>query len=503
MSTVTIVHQLDRDTDGYASLVKDCEVLDQQPDTNYSVSDFHVGLQVAADKGDETIYNAFLQFDISTVVPVSATITAATLYLEGGGFQATDTVALKRLTRYDWVESEVTWHGWKEPMDGLIHAVLSAGNDTVTVAGSPNWEVDEWIGVTVLVHGGTGAGQEREVVSNTIDTLTITSNWTTNPDDTSSVKMNMWTTAGGDGSTPEYTGVTAPTGTDWWSTTVTNLVTDARTNRNDIVNILMVRDDGGVADGYGIFNHKGEEAGNLLSPHLRITYTLDSKTFQAFVFDKDAIAADVLLSGTIGAQSGLSAVLVRTRPLSGSVGLQSSLSAALARIRPVSGTISVQAAVSGALVRLRPLAGSVNGQSALTGALVRARPLSGTIAALSTVDAALSRLLALSGNVAGQSALSASLIRLLALSGAIDGQSGISGALIRELALSGTVVAVSTIAGHLVVLWYLQGTIAAVSTLNGILFVPGPDPGVLPTPTARYTPVPQFGIALPDEVPPP
>lgn len=57
-----------------------------------------------------------------------------------------------------------------------------------------NTVTNRWKGKVVKITGGTGAGQERYIVSNTADTLTIGKAWTTNPDGTSTYAIHdgLW-----------------------------------------------------------------------------------------------------------------------------------------------------------------------------------------------------------------------------------------------------------------------------------------------------------------------
>jgi len=47
----------------------------------------------------------------------------------------------------------------------------------------------EWEGYLIFITGGTGAGQAREILSNTADTINVTSSWTDNPDSTSTYEI--------------------------------------------------------------------------------------------------------------------------------------------------------------------------------------------------------------------------------------------------------------------------------------------------------------------------
>jgi len=56
---------------------------------------------------------------------------------------------------------------------------------TLTDGAAPSWTANQWTNFQVRIVGGTGAGQVRTVASNTGTVLTVTANWTANPDTSS------------------------------------------------------------------------------------------------------------------------------------------------------------------------------------------------------------------------------------------------------------------------------------------------------------------------------
>lgn len=56
---------------------------------------------------------------------------------------------------------------------------------------SKSWGVNAYQNMLVVITGGLGVGQIRKIVSNTIDTLTITPNWTITPDATSTYEITI------------------------------------------------------------------------------------------------------------------------------------------------------------------------------------------------------------------------------------------------------------------------------------------------------------------------
>lgn len=61
----------------------------------------------------------------------------------------------------------------------------TAGGATTLTNSAKTWTVNQWTNYQVRITGGTGVGQVRRITSNTANTLTVASAWTTNPDATS------------------------------------------------------------------------------------------------------------------------------------------------------------------------------------------------------------------------------------------------------------------------------------------------------------------------------
>jgi hypothetical protein len=74
----------------------------------------------------------------------------------------------------------------KSGLKGNGGTVVSATASTVTLETAA---VSEWIGGTVHILTGTGAGQTRTITSNTASVFQITPNWTTNPTGTSTYRI--------------------------------------------------------------------------------------------------------------------------------------------------------------------------------------------------------------------------------------------------------------------------------------------------------------------------
>ncbi|WP_334142541.1 carboxypeptidase regulatory-like domain-containing protein [Rhabdothermincola sp.] len=65
----------------------------------------------------------------------------------------------------------------------------TGGTASTLVHSGKTWATNQWAGYTVVITGGTGSGQFRKVVSNTNNTLTVSPNWTTTPNNTSQYQI--------------------------------------------------------------------------------------------------------------------------------------------------------------------------------------------------------------------------------------------------------------------------------------------------------------------------
>jgi RHS repeat-associated protein len=74
-----------------------------------------------------------------------------------------------------------------------LQSGTSTGSNTATTLNdtSQSWVVNEWRYESVLITGGTGAGQSREITSNTATQLTVNMAWTMTPDTTSTYQIEM------------------------------------------------------------------------------------------------------------------------------------------------------------------------------------------------------------------------------------------------------------------------------------------------------------------------
>jgi hypothetical protein len=74
-------------------------------------------------------------------------------------------------------------------IEGLDAGTATGGTSSTIVDSVKSWSTDRWKNMSIYITSGTGAGQSRSVVSNTGTTLTISPAWNTNPDTTSTYKI--------------------------------------------------------------------------------------------------------------------------------------------------------------------------------------------------------------------------------------------------------------------------------------------------------------------------
>jgi hypothetical protein len=74
-------------------------------------------------------------------------------------------------------------------IEGLDAGVATSATSTSLVDSSKTWSTNRWSNMMVSIVSGTGAGQNRSIVSNTSTALTVTPAWNTNPDTTSVYKI--------------------------------------------------------------------------------------------------------------------------------------------------------------------------------------------------------------------------------------------------------------------------------------------------------------------------
>jgi hypothetical protein len=102
------------------------------------------------------------------------------------GFTGAETVTLWTLDG-DFVAGGVVDFGAGNTKQAT--GTLSSVSGTQLTDSSKSWAAHEWLGATVNITGGTGAGQQRLVVAGTNNTLTVLGDWAVLPDTTSSYQV--------------------------------------------------------------------------------------------------------------------------------------------------------------------------------------------------------------------------------------------------------------------------------------------------------------------------
>lgn len=144
--------------------------------------------------------------------------------------------------------------------DGLIFGTFgratSGGTNTLTNTNAA-WTIDEWANETLFITGGTGSGQSRLISSNTSTVITVSPDWTTIPDNSSTYSItnaDAWEVSGasvGDVSTYLYP-------ISWLNQTIS-------LNHPDGDNIT-VSEVTGTVDPNGIQIYRVDEAPNVTTP---------------------------------------------------------------------------------------------------------------------------------------------------------------------------------------------------------------------------------------------
>lgn len=74
-------------------------------------------------------------------------------------------------------------------IEGFDAGVATSATGTTLVDSTKSWTTSRWNNMSVLITSGTGAGQTRPIISNTNNTLTVSPVWRTNPDSTSTYRI--------------------------------------------------------------------------------------------------------------------------------------------------------------------------------------------------------------------------------------------------------------------------------------------------------------------------
>jgi len=72
---------------------------------------------------------------------------------------------------------------------GLDAGTATGGTSTTLEDTTKDWGTDQFVNAYIEITAGTGEGQVREIESNTSDTITVATAWTTAPDETSEYRI--------------------------------------------------------------------------------------------------------------------------------------------------------------------------------------------------------------------------------------------------------------------------------------------------------------------------
>ena len=132
--------------------------------------------------GDGTSSNPFKTIEAAVASLPSYIAHNVIIALNTGAYSPTSTLTFAGLT----IEGSLALEAMDLNGNPLHDSGTATGGTSTTLQDtSKSWTTNFWVNAYVAILNGTGAGQIRQVVSNTADTLTVDSAWTTTPDSTS------------------------------------------------------------------------------------------------------------------------------------------------------------------------------------------------------------------------------------------------------------------------------------------------------------------------------
>lgn len=131
--------------------------------------------------------NMCFALDVRSIAASQKGITADWCIWPGFSTQCASIVTIDGVERW-WRGDENGFYFIQNTLNGdgsnVTSTATSGGASTLTDTAQA-WTVNAWTGLKVYILSGTGEGQERTISSNTADTLTVSSAWDTQPDNTS------------------------------------------------------------------------------------------------------------------------------------------------------------------------------------------------------------------------------------------------------------------------------------------------------------------------------
>ncbi len=292
---ITLVHDVDierrPDPDAYEGDFRDTYIEDAGP------NNVHDGTQVTIGYSSKVAVErrGLFYFDLKKYIPASATITAAVWHFYCPVTSVPTDVYKWRLYRLvrTILERIATWNTYGNEEIG----VTTGGGANYLDDSSKSWDANEHAGK--LLNCEDTGGITRTILSNTATRITINENWSVPPGSGKDYEiLGAWTTPGafhnGDDidTSVDVFSLTCPNtndGVGWYDCdSYSDIEDDAWTNRNGSCTFMGYRSNNTTLTGEFQIEAKNRY-GTLPERvhHLRITYTLDGKTFQAFVYDGD------------------------------------------------------------------------------------------------------------------------------------------------------------------------------------------------------------------------
>jgi hypothetical protein len=156
-----------------------CAVYDE--DNNLYLLFIHTGTDPVTEN------NMCFALDVRSVAAAQKGITADWSLWPGFSTQCASIVTIDGAQQW-WRGDENGYIFRQNTLDGdgsNITSTATSGGASTLIDTAQLWTVDAYAGLRVNILSGTGEGQERDIASNTADTLTVTTLWDTEPDDTS------------------------------------------------------------------------------------------------------------------------------------------------------------------------------------------------------------------------------------------------------------------------------------------------------------------------------
>jgi hypothetical protein len=160
-----------------------------------------LGLKIQAKFQGETLTNALKEI---------ADITLSTVFSEADGkiicrywlgqdntsVQSYNSTKWKNLPsvimdRFDIINRYLVYYGLSFPVQDS--GTATSGADTTLTDTGKAWSTNAYKNMYLHITGGTGAGQTRSIVSNTATVITVSLDWDTNPDNTSTYEILDYT----------------------------------------------------------------------------------------------------------------------------------------------------------------------------------------------------------------------------------------------------------------------------------------------------------------------